>query len=64
MHLIFIDERIEGRLPELDEVRDQVRREWDNLRRLEAIDAFYRDMLDRYEIVIEWPEADAQEEDS
>jgi hypothetical protein len=55
VHLVVVDERSTGRLPALDEVREQVRREWDNARRVEVTDAFYRDMLDRYEIVIEWP---------
>ncbi len=64
VHLVFVDKRSEGRLPKLDEVRDQVRREWDNARRVEAIATFYREMLDRYEIVIEWPEPGTEEGDS
>jgi hypothetical protein len=62
MHLVFVDQRSEGRLPELDEVRDQVRREWANVRRLDAIDKFYRSLLDRYDIVIEWPKLDTQDQ--
>ena len=56
MHLVIVDERSEGRLPELDEVRAQVLREWENVRRLEAIDAFYSTLIEKYEIRIEWPE--------
>jgi len=55
MHHVIVDERVAGRVPGLDEVRDEVLREWDNVRRVEAIDDFYDDLLDRYEIVIEWP---------
>ncbi|MCH7546380.1 MAG: peptidyl-prolyl cis-trans isomerase [Planctomycetes bacterium] len=64
LHLVMIDERTDARLPELDEVRDQVRREWEHVRRLEMTEAFYREMLDRYEIVVEWPEPDTKERDS
>lgn len=64
LHLVMIDERTDGRQPDLDEVRDQVRREWEHVRRLEMTEAFYREMLDRYEIVVEWPEPDTKERDS
>ena len=60
MHLVRIDERIEGRIPELDEVRDVVRREWENTRRIEALEQFYSDILKRYQITIEWPQAAAK----
>ena len=63
-HLVFVDDRSTGRLPKLDEARIQVRREWDNARRVEAIEMFYRAMLDRYEIVIQWPETGTREDDS
>jgi hypothetical protein len=56
MHLVIVDERSEGRLPELDEVRAQVLREWENVRRIEAVDAFYSTLIEKYEIMIEWPE--------
>ena len=64
VHLVFVDRRIEARLPELDEVREQVRREWDNERRVETTEVFYREMLDRYEVVIEWPESGTEAGDS
>ena len=53
VHLVFVEERIEGRLPELAEVRDAVRREWTNARRLEANGKFFQNLLKHYEIVIE-----------
>ena len=53
MHLVLVSERIEGRLPALAEVRDTVRREWDNARRLEANDKFYQELLKRYTVTIE-----------
>ncbi len=64
VHLVFVDERSEARLPELDEVRGQVRREWDNARRVDATETFFSNLLARYEIVIEWPESGTEEGDS
>jgi hypothetical protein len=56
VHLVFVAEREGGRLPELGEIRNQVEHEFANARRIEMIDAFYACLLDRYEVVIEWPE--------
>ena len=53
VHLVWVSERTEGRLPALAEVRDAVRREWDNARRLEANDRFYQELLKRYTVTIE-----------
>ena len=53
VHLVFVSERAEGRLPELAEVRDAVRREWDNSRRSAANEAFYQELLKRYTVTIE-----------
>jgi len=55
-HLVLVDERNEGRLPDLGEIRDRVRQEWDNTRRVDAIEKFYRDLLAKYEIVIDLPD--------
>ena len=56
MHLVLVSERTEGRLPALADVRDAVRREWDNARRLEANEKFYQELLKRYTVTIERPE--------
>jgi hypothetical protein len=53
LHLVFIGERTEGRMPDLAEVRDTVRREWDNARRLESNEKFYQELLKRYTVTIE-----------
>jgi len=53
VHLVWISERTEGRLPELAEVRDAVRREWANTRRLEANEKFYQELLKRYAVTIQ-----------
>ena len=53
MHLVFVEERTEGRLPELAEVRDAVRREWTNARRVESNEKFFQSLLKHYEVVVE-----------
>ena len=57
LHLVRVDERAEGRLPGLDEIRQDVLREWQHARRTEAVDGFYRELRERYEVVVEWPAA-------
>jgi hypothetical protein len=52
-HLVFVEERTEGRQPELAVVRDAVRREWTNTRRLESNEKFFQNLLKHYEVVIE-----------
>jgi len=53
MHLVFVSDRTDGRLPALAEVREAVRREWDNARRLEAHENVYEELLKRYTVTIE-----------
>jgi hypothetical protein len=60
VHLVIVDERRDGQLPPLDQVRDTVRREWENARRQQMIDQFYGKLLEKYEIVVERPEANGQ----
>jgi hypothetical protein len=56
-HFVYISERIAGSLPPLDAVREAVRREWSNARRLEAEQKLYGSLRQRYEIVVETPPA-------
>jgi hypothetical protein len=60
-HLVCVDRRTAGRLPTLDEIRGAVRREWRNHQRRQAIEAFYQELLARYEVSIEWPEESSTE---
>ena len=53
VHLVLVSERTEGGVPALAEVRDVVRREWANARRLEANEKFYQELLGRYTVIIE-----------
>jgi len=56
-HFVYVSERIQGGVPPLDAIRDAVRREWSNARRLEAEQKLYRSLRERYEIVVEQPPA-------
>jgi hypothetical protein len=55
VHLVWVSKRTEGRVPALAEVRDTVRREWANTRRLESNERFYHELLKRYVVTIEHP---------
>jgi len=52
VHLVKVSERVEGRLPELSEVRDQVEREYTAERRKELKDLAYQRLREGYEIVV------------
>ena len=56
VHLVFVSKRTEGRVPALEEVRDAVRREWANVKRLETNEKFYQELLRRYAVTIERPQ--------
>lgn len=60
VHLVFVVERSGGQVPALADVRDAVRREWEEARRLEAKDKFYRELLKQYRVTIERPEPEAK----
>jgi parvulin-like peptidyl-prolyl cis-trans isomerase-like protein len=56
VHLVFVSETTEGHVPTLEEVRNAVRREWANARRLAANEKFYQEVLKRYTVTIEPPQ--------
>ncbi len=53
VHLVFVGARPEGRAPALADVRDAVRREWEEARRLEASEKSYLALLKHYTVTIE-----------
>ena len=61
MHLVYVSKRSLGRIPELDDVREAVRREWANDYRLEANEKFYEGLLKRYTVTVEQPQPPAEE---
>lgn len=60
VHLVYLDERIEGAAPDLAQVRDAVVRDWSNQEREKANAAFYGELRERYTITIEEPVVSAQ----
>jgi hypothetical protein len=62
MHVVIVDQQQPGRLMELDEVREAVRRDWENANRLQLAEDFYRGLQDKYQVKIEWPTVSASEE--
>ena len=60
IHLVFVEKRTDARLPELAQVRDAVRRELTNARRVESNEKFFQHLLKRYSVTVEKPDpADA-----
>lgn len=55
LHLVLVKERRNGRLPELPEVREAVKRDWMVLRQKELKDAAYAKIRARYTITVERP---------
>lgn len=53
VHLVRVSARTPAALPPLDDVRQQVAREWENARRERARSESYRKLRDRYDVVIE-----------
>jgi hypothetical protein len=53
LHLVRLESREEGRVPELDEIRAEVEREWEHARRVEVETRFYGSLRDRYRVIIE-----------
>jgi hypothetical protein len=58
LHLVFVRERMDGRLPTLAEVRPVVEREFISDRRKRELDALYERLLTRYRVMVE-PRASA-----
>jgi hypothetical protein len=53
LHLVLVGARTDDRAPEFDEVRDTLRRDWLNERRIAANEAYYQSLLQRYTVTIE-----------
>lgn len=59
LHLVLIDDKSPSRDPNLAEVRDAVRRDWEGEKRREIAEARYRAMRDNYDVTVIWPEESA-----
>ncbi len=60
VHAVLVDNLSPGSLPELADVRDQVRREWEHARRQELTEQYYEGLLDKYDVIIQWPDREAE----
>lgn len=56
LHVVFVRDRVEGRLSTLEQAREAVRREWVSTTRREAKDGFYQQLRDQYTVTVEYPE--------
>jgi hypothetical protein len=55
LHLIRLETRIAGSLPNLEDIRPTVEREWANQKRLDTRQLINEQLLQDYDVVIEWP---------
>lgn len=58
LHLVLVTKRVGGRLPELKEVREMVKRDWTFDRQKEVKDAAYAKLRERYVVIVEKAKAD------
>ncbi len=58
LHLVYIHERIDPRVPALAEIRDRVHAEFIAEKQREANAAVYQQLKNRYDIVVEKPDAE------
>ena len=59
LHLIRVDERLLSRVPELEEIRPEVEREYESVQRAEATQRVLQRLRERYEIEIRMPSPDS-----
>ncbi len=59
LHLVFVKERREGSVPDLNEIREAVKRDWMAERQKELKDAAYSKIRERYAVTVEMPKAAA-----
>lgn len=56
LHLVYVDDRVNGRMPELADIREQVLREWSDAHRQKGNEQFYQGLLKRYAVTVEQSE--------
>ena len=53
LHIVYIDQSVAGRIPDLDEIAEEVDEKWRAARRSAAIDDLYRRLAESYDVTIE-----------
>jgi hypothetical protein len=62
LHLVLLHEMSEGRVPELDEVRQAVRRDWHAARRAATKEEFFQSLREKYDVIVEKPGSESNNE--
>ena len=60
IHAVVIDDFQPGSLPELEDIRGAVHREWLHDHRQEAMENYYQQLVNKYEVVIDWPKPEGE----
>ena len=63
LHLVIVNDRKDGSVPALADVRETVKRDWVNAQRSETNEKFYQALLRRYTVTIEDPRLAFAEKD-
>lgn len=53
LHLVYVGDRVESRMPDFEEVRNEVERDYLSERRIRVNDAAYNDIRSRYTVLLE-----------
>jgi hypothetical protein len=56
LHLVHIDKRLPARTPVLDEIRREVARDFESMRRSQQNEEFLKELRARYEVEVRMPE--------
>ncbi len=59
IHLVYVEASEDGIVPELDQIRSAVFREWENSFKERSSRRYYEELLRRYPVTIHWPTTDA-----
>ena len=60
LHLVYINQRIDGDIPELGEIREMVFRDWASEKRKQSNKAFYEALRKRYKVTIAKPKTESE----
>ena len=55
LHLVLVDEQVDGRLPELSEIKEFVEQEWSAAHKRELKEGIYKKFREKYTVVFEQP---------
>lgn len=53
VHLVLLEDRVEGHMPSFEQIRDQAERDWKHQQQKEVNEGLYRSLLSRYAVRVE-----------